>query len=458
MDKCGRGEESFARTRPRRLKLRYPGVGLLCLAIAGLLMMRWHWRHEFLRSVDALSAGGFPVTLEELDEWYAWPQSGENAAAVVLSAASGYVPMDGGAAVETLWAAVRGGGLGTRRAVPRAAPLDEDARIELAEHITANAQALESLHNMVAIEGSRYPMDLKKGYAQSLEYVDEVVNKANMLPCLEALLHAENGNPRRASEAVLTSLAVTRSLAWEPMVICQTSRLTCETIALTALQRILSRVDTFTDDQLLALSRAVARASEADSWTRALVGERCIISAMHGRPGLIQDALGPSPPIVINAQKELGLADRSGVAFLELMDRLMQVRRLPPHQRLDAAAKVDRARNAMPKTYFLIHDLAPNAVNVVRWELMETARLATASCGLAAERYRLAHGALPETLRDLVPTYLPEAPMDPFDGKPLRYKRLERGYAVYSVGPDGNDDGGKESNIAPYDILFIVER
>lgn len=350
--------------------------------------------------------------------------------------------------------------------VRRAEPLAADTRTVLAEHIQTNAQALGLLHDVATIEGSRYPMDLKKGYAQPLPYLDEVMNKANMLPCLEAMLHAENGDPRRASEAVMTSLAVTRSLAWEPMLICQTSRLACQMVALISLQRILSRADGFTEDQLLALSRAVARASDADSWTRALIGERCIIIAMHERPELIPDALGPSPPIVINAQKEFGLVDRSGIAFLKLMDRLMQVRQLPPEQRMDAAAEVDKARQALPKAFFLIHDVAPSAVGVVRWELTETARLATASCGLAVERYRLAHGALPETLRDLVPRYIPDVPLDPFDGKPLRYKRLERGYAVYSVGPDGNDDGGTEPlpavkgkpSTPPDDITFIVER
>ncbi len=430
----------------RRLRLWLVLGGLLFVIVAGLLLLWWHGRHEFQQRIAALRAGGFPVTLEELDKWYTWPESGENAAAMVLNAAS----MADTAALSPI---LRGSGF--RRAVP----LDADTRTALAGYITANAQALESLHAMVAIEGSRYPIDLKKGYAQSLEYVGEVVNRAGILPCLEAMLHAENGDPRRASEAVMTSLAVARSLAREPMLICQTNRLSCQMDALTALQRILSRVDGFTDDQLLALSRAVAGASEADSWTRALIGERCIIIAMHARPELVQDAIGPSPrQLVINAQKELGLTDRSGIAFLKLMDRLMQVRQLPPHQRLNAAAEVDKARNALPKTFFLIHDVAPNAVSVVRWELAETARLATASCGLAVERYRLAHGALPETLRDLVPTYLPDVPLDPFDGKPLRYKHFEQGYAVYSVGPDGNDDGGRESNIPPYDILFIVER
>ena len=52
-----------------------------------------------------------------------------------------------------------------------------------------------------------------------------------------------------------------------------------------------------------------------------------------------------------------------------------------------------------------------------------------------------------------------EIPPDPFDGKPLRYKKLEKGYVVYSVGPDGNDDGGKERGLGDdYDIIFVVER
>ena len=61
---------------------------------------------------------------------------------------------------------------------------------------------------------------------------------------------------------------------------------------------------------------------------------------------------------------------------------------------------------------------------------------------LAIERYRLANGKLPDQLTDLVPTFLPSVPTDPFDGKPLRYKTLPKGYVVYSVGDDREDNGG----------------
>jgi hypothetical protein len=34
-------------------------------------------------------------------------------------------------------------------------------------------------------------------------------------------------------------------------------------------------------------------------------------------------------------------------------------------------------------------------------------------------------------------------PADPFDGQPLRLKKLDDGLVIYSVGPDLADDGGE---------------
>jgi hypothetical protein len=62
---------------------------------------------------------------------------------------------------------------------------------------------------------------------------------------------------------------------------------------------------------------------------------------------------------------------------------------------------------------------------------------------VAIERYRAAHdAALPSALTDLVPQYLAAVPEDPITGQPLRYRATAEAYMVYSVGPDGTDDGG----------------
>jgi hypothetical protein len=70
-----------------------------------------------------------------------------------------------------------------------------------------------------------------------------------------------------------------------------------------------------------------------------------------------------------------------------------------------------------------------------------------ARAALAIERYRLTTGHLPDKFTD-------SALVDPFDGQPLRYKKLAKGYVVYSIGEDGKDDGGDEKK----DITFTVER
>ena len=62
-----------------------------------------------------------------------------------------------------------------------------------------------------------------------------------------------------------------------------------------------------------------------------------------------------------------------------------------------------------------------------------------------------------------MPEYLAAIPADPFDGKPLRYKKAQKGYVIYSIGLDRQDDGGKGLRPemppeAKYDLVFSVGR
>ena len=61
---------------------------------------------------------------------------------------------------------------------------------------------------------------------------------------------------------------------------------------------------------------------------------------------------------------------------------------------------------------------------------------------LALRLYRKENGRYPENLQQLVPKYLPSVPIDPCDGKPLRYRKLQKGFKVWSVGGNRKDDGG----------------
>lgn len=82
------------------------------------------------------------------------------------------------------------------------------------------------------------------------------------------------------------------------------------------------------------------------------------------------------------------------------------------------------------------------------FRILTDARLAAVL--LASRWYAVDHrGNFPRELADLVPTYLPAVPLDPFTaGSPLRY-RGGNDPVVYSVADNGTDEGGSEQPINP---------
>ena len=80
---------------------------------------------------------------------------------------------------------------------------------------------------------------------------------------------------------------------------------------------------------------------------------------------------------------------------------------------------------------------------------------------LALSLYRSEAGSYPDSLEALVPKYLPALQIDPFDGKPIRYRRQGEGYVLYSVLENKTDDGGvfrKEGVRGELDWPWVMER
>jgi hypothetical protein len=88
--------------------------------------------------------------------------------------------------------------------------------------------------------------------------------------------------------------------------------------------------------------------------------------------------------------------------------------------------------------------VVPAVGGMFRARIRNEAKHRAATVLLGATKQRLAMGVLPLEPKAFVeqPSFV--MPADPFAGagKPLKLKRSEAGLAVYSVGPDGEDDGG----------------
>jgi hypothetical protein len=77
---------------------------------------------------------------------------------------------------------------------------------------------------------------------------------------------------------------------------------------------------------------------------------------------------------------------------------------------------------------------------------------------LALKAYKLEKGKLPSNLSDLVPAYLSQIPIDPFDGKPLRYSGEKM--IVYCVGKDLKDSGAVNIRkiYTPWGVRMVEEK
>ena len=88
-----------------------------------------------------------------------------------------------------------------------------------------------------------------------------------------------------------------------------------------------------------------------------------------------------------------------------------------------------------------------------------------AAVALAIRLYEIDNGRRPAKLADLVPKYLPAVPDDPFDnpGQPLRYLPNAQRPILYSIGGNGQDQGGvwaedpdETPRYSDYDIPFFL--
>lgn len=131
--------------------------------------------------------------------------------------------------------------------------------------------------------------------------------------------------------------------------------------------------------------------------------------------------------------------DRNGKYLLGVMPQVVAASD-EPYPKAHAAMRKIMADATQPKN--LLHLVAaialPDMDSIVEKRALIRARAETTRAGAAIISYRSTHGAFPARLGQA----LAPVPRDPYDLKPLRYKREGAGFVVYSIGPSGHFDGG----------------
>ena len=403
--------------------------------------------------LDAIRAVGEPVTGAELDAWYPTPPASENAATVYVEAFS-LLSKD-----EKLKSKVHE--LAGEAGFDPKGPVSVEHRVAYEDYLAVNRAALAKIKTASAMRESRYPVGFgaSKMWLVELKYLPSIRHAAKLLS-FDAKLAATDGDAPRVVDDIVQMLRLADSIRREPILVSQLVRASVIGMVHDCIEDSLNRAD-LNDEQLRMLADEVKMSLSfgPDSQVRAMIGERAFgISLFEIDSAEFYEMYGHSRKGWTSIHRSLsGVRAADEDEYLDLMNAAVAAVKLPrPAQMLHLEAIGTKA-DAKPTDYVMCPGVGGTARSANSFVNADTGLLVT-RVGLCVLRYRLAHaGALPEKLDALVPEFLDAVPADPFDGKPLRYVRLAKGFSVYSIGADKVDDGGDGKDVGR-DVVFVVGR
>jgi hypothetical protein len=417
-------------------------VVVVLLVLAGLfLLVR---RGSVERRLKALRAAGYPTSFAELAEYTQLPEGADNAAGLYVDAFTAYSRPVDEANVPLL---------GTAELPPRGSPLPEPMAEAVSACLARNAGCLALLRRAGELTQCRYPWDYTT--TGRLPNLADVRSCARLLE-LAAIVHAERDDAAAALACVKDGLRLADSLANEPSLLIYLLRTACYALSLQGLERVLSATD-LPDESLRDLDEHLATIGRSVDLGDMLVTERALMIGWCGDPTPLGGFGGGT--ILMRTP---GLWTVTVHDCLDYMGDYIEAAKLPPRDRLARFAEIGQDAHGRSLLHAVSAMMLPSLTRVAELDLRLRAHLDLARTALAIERHRLATGEIPAELGQLVPRYLDAVPIDPFDGQPIRYRRTEPGYVLYSILADGQDNGGRaydqDSPDAPYDWSFIVTR
>jgi type II secretory pathway pseudopilin PulG len=429
------------RERRRRRRHRWLiGIGVAFLVVAVALLAAYlydlYWQHKVNVKYAQLRAQGKLLTFQEILARDSYLPPEQNSALVYLRA---FKQLQETPQAEILYGVLDAEPLGAR---PSQTALDM-----LSSEATANAQALETLLQAAPLQEGCYPLEpAPSPWELLLPYCQELRRAARLCGRV-AVLHAAAGSSAEATSYLLAGFGLASSFGRKGLLIEGLVRIAADTIALDALERSLALCE-FTPQDLQTLKNRLDRERKELSLDWAMVSER---SAAHftfehmviNRQSLASLWGGGLPRGYVLLP---GWREKDEMFYDSMMDETERIRALPQRQALREMKQFgDAIGSRLEHTFpppIVSAMLTPAISRSLQLEVQAKVQLAMAAAALAVEQYRLKNGRWPDSLEQLVPEFLDVVPEDYFGTGKVHYERTDTGVLLYSVGPDGQDNGG----------------
>jgi hypothetical protein len=154
-------------------------------------------------------------------------------------------------------------------------------------------------------------------------------------------------------------------------------------------------------------------------------------------------AVSPDGWLDLEERNQSRVVDEYLLPLIDVANRQIQ-----PDAVRQTDAAIGRLTQGSQLARYLHHEffsglLLPSISRVAQKTAFAQTAVDTSMLACSVERYRLAHGQLPDSLEKLSPEFVPKIPHDLINAQPLHYRLLADGhYLIYSVGWNQKDDGG----------------
>ncbi len=450
-------------TRTSRLirSLLYVLATLIALVIIAYIVWRVNLARDVNAKLAAIRAAGLPTSGAELNAYYSAVPDNENAALVMTQAF----------AFMQNYPDSRSNKVANFKIPPRGQSLTAQQKQLLSDYVEMNSDAFVKAEEAVKLPKSRYPIDFTPNFDALLPHLPNL-RTISKLASFETLIALQAQNSREVASLISFQIALCHTLDAEPLPISQLIRGDIISSTSQLLECSLNQI-TFDETNLFKLQRDFVQVDESGFSSIQFIGERATTLAyFQNWPAMysaIHFSAGDLPLFEIVRGRFgwfTGLFDREEIFYLNAMQNAIDdTHQSFPQCLSQYSTMYETALNGQRRGYIFVPGILNGQRNVLPKEVETISRVRIAVSALAVEHFRLAQGRLPENLNELVPQFFSEVPIDPFDGQPLRYHRLDKGYVIYSIGSDGEDNGGRErpasvksTDKTHYDITFIVER
>jgi hypothetical protein len=408
-------------------------VGAISMLIGMIMLPRIMLTKNLRNEVDAIRAAGHPTTALELDAWRKHVPDELNAAPLYLDAFKTFNAMYivTPPAQFTNVAEFGGGHIGPDM------EFDGAAHALVAEFLKLHAQTLSKLHEAATYSECQFSIENRERIGIRIPELEQIQRLAKLL-CLEAALGVHDENLDQAENSFLVAMKLIRSVQGECNSWYFSVRADALQVVLRSLAWALSQRQ-FDDTALQHFASAFADQEDPAFIQSALFGDRVEIIELLNLES--ERAEG------INAV--IGVYDQWMLPILQGFTKMIDASQLPRAESLVAEERIyeEMCRHTL---YSTIGHIVWKPSFLPFASLEARARLGQSI--IAVERYLRQHNRLPESLDQLVPEFLHEVPIDPFDGKPIRYGPQNTGYKLYSVGRNRTDEKGDDTR----DITFQV--